>query len=262
MGYIYKITNNQNNKIYIGKTQRTINIRWKEHKKDCFNKEKDNKLYRAMRKYGVENFTIEQLEIVPDYKLSDKEKLYIQKYNSYYSGYNSTFGGDGESKVDFSMIEKLYKNDLSCLQISKITGHTPKTISNLLKGHGYKVKHASTYKSTGKKVIFEHNVYHSYSELARYLINNIDYYHNKNLNATINYISKHTANGVFYLSKNNEIIGKEIKFNNKIFPSYTELAIHLIKNDIKFHDKKLNTVIQGISSSIKNKKPYLSYCFY
>lgn len=33
MGYIYKITNLINNKIYIGKTERTIQQRWAEHKK-------------------------------------------------------------------------------------------------------------------------------------------------------------------------------------------------------------------------------------
>ena len=30
-GYIYKITNRVNNKVYIGQTRRTIEIRWKQH---------------------------------------------------------------------------------------------------------------------------------------------------------------------------------------------------------------------------------------
>lgn len=35
MGYIYKITNLINNKVYIGKTERTVNERWKDHVKNA-----------------------------------------------------------------------------------------------------------------------------------------------------------------------------------------------------------------------------------
>ena len=53
MGFIYKITNTINNKIYIGKTTRTVEKRYKDHlysskKSNCY-------LHIAMRKYGVEN---------------------------------------------------------------------------------------------------------------------------------------------------------------------------------------------------------------
>ena len=56
MGFIYKITNNVNGKFYIGKTSRTIGYRFSTHKsasvspKDFF--------HRALKKYGVENFSI------------------------------------------------------------------------------------------------------------------------------------------------------------------------------------------------------------
>ena len=56
MPYIYKITNNVNNKVYIGKTIRSLEIRFKEHLKDS--DIKDNKLYLEMRKYGKKNFSI------------------------------------------------------------------------------------------------------------------------------------------------------------------------------------------------------------
>ena len=65
MPYIYKITNNINGKVYIGKTNYTIEKRWKEHchdyKKLSFQK---RPLYRAMAKYGPENFSIEEIENV------------------------------------------------------------------------------------------------------------------------------------------------------------------------------------------------------
>lgn len=34
MGFIYKITNNENGKVYIGQTVRTIPVRWREHIRD------------------------------------------------------------------------------------------------------------------------------------------------------------------------------------------------------------------------------------
>lgn len=60
MAFIYKITNLINNKCYIGKTERTINERWKEHLKKS--KSLDLPLYRALNKYGIDNFQIEQIE--------------------------------------------------------------------------------------------------------------------------------------------------------------------------------------------------------
>ena len=59
MGIIYLITNNLNKKVYIGKTIRSLQTRWSEHLRDMHNPQKDNKLYRAMNKYGSDNFIIE-----------------------------------------------------------------------------------------------------------------------------------------------------------------------------------------------------------
>lgn len=56
MGFIYKITNIKNEKIYIGLTFFTIEQRWKTHLKDS--KYVDNKFYRALKKYGAENFVV------------------------------------------------------------------------------------------------------------------------------------------------------------------------------------------------------------
>ena len=62
MGYIYCITNMLNGKQYVGKTVGSINERFKQHCAE-YKKErsKDRPLYRAMRKYGIENFIVEQL---------------------------------------------------------------------------------------------------------------------------------------------------------------------------------------------------------
>lgn len=96
---VYKITNNINGKSYIGITSRTLTIRWHQHIYDATNEYRDaydGKFQRAIRKYGAENFTVEVLEDnITDRKvLEQKEIEYIALYNTYYNGYNSTFGGE------------------------------------------------------------------------------------------------------------------------------------------------------------------------
>ena len=94
---IYKITNNINHKVYIGQS---INIerRWACHKNRAFvpNKEYDKYLYRAFRKYGIENFSFKVLEECSKEELDEKEKQYILEYHSCVDtyGYNETCGYD------------------------------------------------------------------------------------------------------------------------------------------------------------------------
>jgi group I intron endonuclease len=63
MAYIYMITNEINGKVYVGKTEESIQKRFVEHCADSKKERNKNRpLYRAMNKYGVENFTIHLLE--------------------------------------------------------------------------------------------------------------------------------------------------------------------------------------------------------
>ena len=66
MAFIYKITNTVNNKIYIGKTERDIKTRWEEHLRHI-SIYPNIPLYRAMKKYGIEVFNVEQIEECPDF---------------------------------------------------------------------------------------------------------------------------------------------------------------------------------------------------
>jgi len=78
---------------YIGQS-RNIKERFREHIK-CglgIDTPAANKLYKAMRKEGIDNFTFELLEECSSQFLDEKEAFYISLYNSYDYGYNSNHG--------------------------------------------------------------------------------------------------------------------------------------------------------------------------
>ena len=56
--WIYKITNIQNNKVYIGQSIRPVNQRFRRHINDAINNKLDTYFARAIRKYGKDNFYI------------------------------------------------------------------------------------------------------------------------------------------------------------------------------------------------------------
>lgn len=100
MGYIYKITNNINNKVYIGKTTKERPTdRFSQHRYLANHPEQDNSnsiLYIAMRKCGIDNFSFEIIEKIEDSLLNEREKYWIKKNNSMSpNGYNLTEGGEG-----------------------------------------------------------------------------------------------------------------------------------------------------------------------
>lgn len=95
MAYIYSITNKTNNKKYIGKTI-DLKHRWNNHIYDLSNnKHHSCKLQNAWLKYGQNNFQFDIVEEVDEINLNDREKYWIQYYDTYLNGYNETFGGDG-----------------------------------------------------------------------------------------------------------------------------------------------------------------------
>lgn len=139
MGWIYLITNKLNNKKYVGKTaQDDPNNRWKEHQRDYTRPQREQRpLYKAMIKYGIENFEYQLLEEVDNSKLNEREMYYIDLYNTFGSdGYNATMGGDGAFRLDENEIIELYKKYQNIEYISKTFKHSTKTIRFTLIKHG------------------------------------------------------------------------------------------------------------------------------
>ena len=96
---IYKFQNKVNNKVYIGQSM-NIEHRYKQHKRLYLNG--NNKFYNALCKYGWDSFSFEIIDTDNKYTRDDLNKLekyYIEKYNSFFDGYNSTFGGDTAQKI-------------------------------------------------------------------------------------------------------------------------------------------------------------------
>lgn len=143
MGYIYKITNLINNKIYIGQTIRTIEKRWQEHLWNSFNEKSlsyNCLFHKAIRKYGKDNFKIEKLEECENKDILMKEKYWINYYNSCNTGYNSFVGGElGKpkiSKIEEEKVLELWKSGLNRLEIAKQLNCCPEAVSVSLHSNG------------------------------------------------------------------------------------------------------------------------------
>lgn len=98
---IYRFVNLINGKSYIGQAV-SLKRRFDSHITNYNNNRYDTPLYRAIRKYGFENFDYIIEECIEDIlekehlkrKLDELEISYIKKYDSYNNGYNQTLGGD------------------------------------------------------------------------------------------------------------------------------------------------------------------------
>lgn len=111
---IYRIKNKINGKVYIGQS-RDIGRRLRAHLRASENETDhrfQNPIYKAIRKYGSDNFVFEIIhkcdQIVLKFEIDELEKEYIRKHQSNKTkyGYNATDGGDGGMLTD-ETIEKI-----------------------------------------------------------------------------------------------------------------------------------------------------------
>ena len=143
MGYIYKITNKINGKVYIGQTAKTIEERFQAHLAKA-RQHTNRYLYDAMNKYGYDNFIITEIEQCNNNKLDEREIYWIAYYksNNKKYGYNMTAGGGGgdtwtnnpnkkEISKKLSQAQKGKKHQMSTEWKQKITqmNKEEKTIS-------------------------------------------------------------------------------------------------------------------------------------
>lgn len=175
-GKIYKIWNDINDKLYIGKTLDSLENRFKEHKKDSKKPRTEKRpLYNAMNKYGIEHFYIELIEECELDQLSSRECYWIEYYNTYYYGYNATKGGDGKQLYDYDLIVELYNQGNMCAEICEILGCDSRVVTNALKIANVDSR-TNRIRNDSKGIIaydLNHNLiarFDSQSDAARWLI--------------------------------------------------------------------------------------------
>lgn len=139
-GFIYKITNKVNGKVYIGQTRYTVEARWKQHQ----HKQDKTYFHNAIRKYGVDSFTVETLEECDVELLNEREIFYISKYNTFDYGYNLTIGGDGNKRLvlddKYDEIKALYLSGFSSNKIATLFKVDKSSIVKILKSLGVKIR--------------------------------------------------------------------------------------------------------------------------
>lgn len=141
MAYIYKITNIINNKCYIGKTLNTVQERWREHCSDYKKRDEEKRpLYSAMKKYGIKNFKIEEIEQCSENVANEREKYWIEYYGSFHNGYNATLGGDGKAYLDRQLLIKTYNEIQNIKETAKILNIDAGHLSKILKENNIEVK--------------------------------------------------------------------------------------------------------------------------
>lgn len=94
-GFIYKIYNNLDDMIYIGQTNQTLLMRFKQHLREYKeSRYARRKLHQHFDLIGSKNFNIELIEEAPLKELNIKEKYWIEYFDSFNNGLNGTPGGD------------------------------------------------------------------------------------------------------------------------------------------------------------------------
>ena len=108
-GLIYKITNTLNGKCYVGQTTRTPEERFVEHKR-C----QTSNIGREIRKYGVENFTVEVLEECEIRELlNEREIFWIAELDCMWPrGYNNATGGQGNRERTPESVAKMSRKGM------------------------------------------------------------------------------------------------------------------------------------------------------
>lgn len=103
MPVVYQHINLITSKCYIGWTSNSMEHRWNQHVTESIKKSINTKFQNALRKYGVECWEHKILfECDTNDEAKSKEIELIESYDSYYNGYNSTKGGDGNNCIIMS----------------------------------------------------------------------------------------------------------------------------------------------------------------
>jgi len=151
---VYRVTNQRNGKVYIGKTAKTIHIRWDEHQSQALHGG-SYYFHRAIRKYGPDAFKVEILYTAKTVgELNAMETFFIVLHQSFESenGYNQTMGGEGGA-MNATALAKMVASKLG----KKLSPEHCRKISlgNKGKDHSRASRASQAKKMRGRKVSLE-----------------------------------------------------------------------------------------------------------
>jgi group I intron endonuclease len=138
-GCIYKITNCENGKFYIGQTTKHPIARFGRHITSAYEKP-NNDLHRDILKYGYEKFKIEILEEnIKKEKLNEKEQFYIDKMKPIYNNYTVIDKVNDKRKKE---VLELKKQGNSIIEISKKTKIGQISVMKILHEYGIRKRNS------------------------------------------------------------------------------------------------------------------------
>ena len=156
-GYIYCVTCLPTGKLYFGQTVTPIGDRWVRHLSSS-KKGSNHKFHRAIRKYGEENFIVEEVltvsaptkEILKK-KLDYVEMRLIKRFNTKIDGYNSTDGGD-KGTVGLKMSEEAKKKISEAKRRENLSAEQRKKLSESKIGEKNPFYHRTHSEDSRKRI--------------------------------------------------------------------------------------------------------------
>lgn len=258
----------KNNKKYIGMTHFSLDQRAGKNGYK-YMRERNSKFGNAIKKYGFDFFTSEILEENLTFEQAcEKEKYYINYYDSYKNGYNTTLGGEGNSRFDLEEIYNLWKQGKSHQEIIKEVGCSDITIQRALDSFNieeierircqagrYHIQKVYQYDLEGNFI----QEYESYSEAGRQL--NIPHC---NIIKCIR--GKRKSAGGFQWSiekvKNLNPCERNIYHNSKKILQYDENFCFIKEySSLKEASQQNNTTSITLTKHIKNQSPFRNFYY-
>ena len=144
-------------------TYNSIEERWKQHKRDAHKRNliENRPLYRAIEKYGIENFSIEEVEETDNPE--EREKYWIEYYGSFKNGYNATLGGDGRPYIDYDLVIATYRELKNQRKVAEKLNIHYDTVSYILKAKKEPVlSHLEVSQKATGKIINQYDLNENY----------------------------------------------------------------------------------------------------
>lgn len=170
---IYKYENKITGEIYIGQSV-NIERRHRAHKNQIV-----LDIDKAIQQYGIDNFTFSIIEECSIDKLNEREKFWINYYDSYNNGYNNTLGGTQNGSVKLKMeqvleiIKLLKTTNLTNQEIGQKYNVSENLISGINTGYYWKqIDQNYPIRSHKKNKIVTQTKYPPKEELQQILIEN------------------------------------------------------------------------------------------